>query len=135
MEAAAADPQRGGASAEVGGAGKPVLAQLFLGDVLQRLVEYDVIEIAASELHDEGAMTRHFRRLAGYLREDAIRRALGSDTGWFRAPPREAGGRQDSRLRLVVPTEGSRFRTCVPLYSLMDEKKYMVMGKRCLKIP
>ena len=28
---------------------------------------HEVIEIAATDLHDQGAMTQHFRRLANYL--------------------------------------------------------------------
>jgi len=79
---------------------------------------YDVIEIPVSDLHDEQAMIRHFRRLAGYLREDSIRRGLRSEAAWFHTPQKEAGGEEESRLRLVVPTEESRFKTCVPLFSL-----------------
>jgi len=79
---------------------------------------YDVIEIPASDLHDEQAMVGHFRRLAGYLREDAIRRGIRADTEWFHAPQEESGGQEERRLRLVVPTEKSRFKTCVPLFSL-----------------
>ena len=37
---------------------------------------YEVIEIAVSDLADEGAMTRHFRRLACYLDAGDIRDAL-----------------------------------------------------------
>ena len=33
----------------------------------------DIIEIAVSDLHDEGAMQRHFRRLAGFLRADDLK--------------------------------------------------------------
>jgi hypothetical protein len=44
---------------------------------------WDVIEIAESDLHDVGAMTRHFRRLAGYLRADEVRTRVQSDPGWF----------------------------------------------------
>jgi hypothetical protein len=47
---------------------------------------YEVIEIAASDLHDEAAMTRHFRRLANYLSRPEIRQQLGVDTGWFKTP-------------------------------------------------
>ena len=45
---------------------------------------YEVIEIAVSDLDDPGAMTRHFRRLAGYLREDDIRKSIKDDPSWFR---------------------------------------------------
>ena len=44
---------------------------------------YEVIEIAASDLHDEGAMTRHFRKLAGYLGANNFRDSLRTDTSWF----------------------------------------------------
>ena len=44
---------------------------------------YDVIEIAATDLDDVEAMVRHFRRLAGYLREDEIRESLRDGRSWF----------------------------------------------------
>jgi hypothetical protein len=44
---------------------------------------WDVIEIAASDLHDAGAMTRHFRKLAGYLRADDVRTRVQADQRWF----------------------------------------------------
>lgn len=44
---------------------------------------WDVIEIAASDLHDAGAMTRHFRKLAGYLRADEVRTRVQADQRWF----------------------------------------------------
>jgi len=44
---------------------------------------YDVIEIAASDLYDTDAMASHFRKLAGYLRADDLRRSLRMDTTWF----------------------------------------------------
>ena len=49
-----------------------------------RNLGWDVIEIAASDLHDEGAMQRHFKRLAGYLRADDLRVRVQADTSWFR---------------------------------------------------
>ena len=79
---------------------------------------YDVIEIAVSDLHDEGAMTRHFKRLAGYLREDTLRSRISSAAEWFRSLVDGAGLRSRPQLRLVVPTPATRFVTCVPLYSL-----------------
>ncbi len=45
--------------------------------------DYDVIEIAASDLYDAGAMASHFRKLAGYLRADELRSSLRKDTAWF----------------------------------------------------
>ena len=44
---------------------------------------YDLIEIAASDLYDIDAMASHFRKLAGYLRADDLRRSLRTDTTWF----------------------------------------------------
>ena len=79
---------------------------------------YDVIEIPVSDLYDEQAMVRHFRRLAGYLREDAVRKGLRSETAWFHAPQDEASDQKGTQLRLVTPTEDSRFETCVPLFTL-----------------
>lgn len=79
---------------------------------------YEVIEIAASELHDEDAMIGHFRRLAGYLREDAIRRGIQHDRAWFIAPDDEIENERNPELKLVTPTDDSKYKTCVPLYSL-----------------
>ncbi|MBM3465356.1 MAG: DUF1998 domain-containing protein [Armatimonadetes bacterium] len=45
---------------------------------------YEVIEIAGSDLYDEGAMGRHFRKLAGYLGASDLRDSLRTDTRWFR---------------------------------------------------
>jgi len=78
---------------------------------------WDVIEIAASDLFDEGAMQRHFRRLAGYLRADELRARVQADSSWF--------GRSDSAVapasfvpRIVRPVPADRYRTCVPLVPL-----------------
>jgi hypothetical protein len=49
---------------------------------------FEVIEIAASDLYDEGAMTRHFRKLAGYLSKPELRERLRNDTRWYNAPAR-----------------------------------------------
>ena len=45
-----------------------------------------MIEIAANQLTDEDAMTRHFRRLAGYLGRQDLRGKVKKDRSWFRAP-------------------------------------------------
>ena len=47
---------------------------------------YEVIEIQANQLDDPGAMTRHFRRLAGYLNRPQLRRRLREDRTWFPSP-------------------------------------------------
>ena len=44
---------------------------------------YEVIEIAVSDLDDEGAMVRHFRRLAGYLNQQELRKSVREDRTWF----------------------------------------------------
>ena len=69
---------------------------------------YDVIEIAAIDLHDEGAMTRHFRRLAQYLGMRDTRRRIRADPSWFREPE-ESAADQSSPLRLVTPTPEDRY--------------------------
>ena len=45
--------------------------------------EYEVIEIAANQLGDRGAMIRHFRRLAGYLNRPDLRKRVRDDDSWF----------------------------------------------------
>lgn len=77
---------------------------------------WDVIEIAASELHDGGAMQRHFRRLAGYLRVDDIRARVQADTSWFEQAATATVGRFVPRV--VRPAPADRYRTCVPLVPL-----------------
>ena len=42
------------------------------------------MEIAVSDLHDEGAMVRRFRRLAGYLSQSELRQFVKDDWSWFR---------------------------------------------------
>ena len=78
---------------------------------------YDVIEIAATDLDDRDAMTRHFRRLTQYLGIRDTRSRLRSDPSWFhRAEQSEQEAR--SRLRLVTPSTDQQDVTCVPLVPL-----------------
>ena len=79
--------------------------------------DYDVIEIAANELHDQGAMTRHFRKLAQYLGMRGTRRRLRDDPSWFHERD-ESAADQPSPLRLVTPAPEDRYVTCVPLIPL-----------------
>ncbi len=79
---------------------------------------YDVIEIAASDLHDEGAMVRHFRKLAGYLRADEIRTSIRNNTEWFRTPASIEGRVLPFSPRIVQPTDDERYVSCVPLVPL-----------------
>lgn len=85
---------------------------------------FEVIEIAVSDLDDEGAMTRHFRKLAGYLRKDKIRDSLRDDNSWFARASKEdqpqdkAEAKEAKIIRLIVPKEEDKYVTCVPLFSL-----------------
>jgi SOS-response transcriptional repressor LexA len=85
---------------------------------------YEVIEIAVSDLDDEGAMTRHFRKLAGYLDAGDLRDALRKDKSWFRQGS-EAGTKNGRFvLRLVHPMPEDRFVNCVPLMPLKAAAGY-----------
>ena len=77
---------------------------------------YEVIEIAANELDDEDAMSRHFRRLAGYLNLPDVRSRMRDDRSWFRRAAQRQPGR--SRLRFVTPAADARYVDCVPLLPL-----------------
>ena len=83
---------------------------------------YEVIEIAATDLHDGGAMTRHFRKLAGYLNNHTLRDRLRTDPQWYDAPepPASPAATRPERsvLRPVQPTPEQRYVTCLPLLPL-----------------
>ena len=79
---------------------------------------YDVVEIAVSDLYDEGAMVRHFRKLAGYLRADDLRQTVRDDTDWFRVPKEAEGRAAPFVLRIVHPSDDQRYISCVPLVPL-----------------
>ncbi len=79
---------------------------------------YEVIEIAASDLHDEAAMARHFRKLAGYLGANDLRDSLRADTSWFQRAAEAAATGGRFVLRLVRPRREERYATCVPLVPL-----------------
>ena len=79
---------------------------------------YEVIEIAASDLDDEGAMTKHFRRLAGYLGENELRTQVKADTSWFERAASAAAETARTALRIVVPRPDDRYQTCLPLVPL-----------------
>lgn len=79
---------------------------------------FEVIEIVVSELHDPGAMTRHFRKLANHLREDDLRDSVKKDTSWFdRAGDLESES-QKKILRFVNPKPEERYVKCVPFIPL-----------------
>jgi len=48
--------------------------------------DYEVISIPANELDDEGAMTRHFGRLARYLGQQSMGQKLAENRSWFSHP-------------------------------------------------
>jgi len=79
---------------------------------------YEVIEIAVSDLNDVGAMTRHFRRLAGFLDEKELREAVRDDSGWFERAAGAVRAVAARTLRVVTPLPEDRYRTCVPLVPL-----------------
>ena len=79
---------------------------------------YEVIEIAVSDLSDEGAMVKHFRKLAGYLRDDSLRDGLRADTSWFRRSEEGQASPRKPGLRLVKPRNEAKYVSCVPLVPL-----------------
>jgi hypothetical protein len=79
---------------------------------------HEVIEIAASDLSDAGAMRRHFRRLAGCLGAGAVRETVSKDSSWFERATEAVESPPPFALRLVRPTPDERFVTCVPLVPL-----------------
>jgi len=79
---------------------------------------WEVIEISAVELDDPEAMTRHFRKLAGYLGAAPLRTALTADQTWFERAGAEPQANSRPRLRIVKPAPADRYRTCVPLVPL-----------------
>ena len=79
---------------------------------------YEVIEIAASDLYDEAAMARHFRKLAGYLGASDLRDSLRTDTTWFGRVDNKVAARDGMVLRIVRPSAQQRYVKCVPLVPL-----------------
>jgi hypothetical protein len=69
-------------------------------------------------LDDHDAMTRHFRKLAGYLGAATLKSALGADRAWFERAGAEPQAKARPSLRLVKPADADRYRTCVPLVPL-----------------
>lgn len=79
---------------------------------------YEVIEIAVSDLDDERAMMRHFRKLAGYLGAGDLRERLREDSSWFARAREAAGEARRFVLRIVRPRPEERYDRCVPLLTL-----------------
>jgi hypothetical protein len=79
---------------------------------------YEVIEIPANELHDEEAMSRHFRKLAGYLGAHDLRDRLRMDRSWYQKVAGAEAARERFALRLIRPRPEERYVNCVPLVPL-----------------
>jgi len=79
---------------------------------------YDVIEIARSDLDDQEKMVRHFRKLAGYLQDQALRDRVKQDTGWFISAHATAEAPAPAPFRIVHPDVQNRYVTCIPLAPL-----------------
>lgn len=84
-----------------------------------RVQGYEVVEIAASDLNDKGAMKRHFFRLARFLigREEAVR--IRDNPGWFDA--KETAAPVVATIlpfERVEPDESEKYQTCIPLLGL-----------------
>lgn len=63
-------------------------------------------------------MSRHFRRLAGYLGANELRISLRTDTSWFRRAKETAESTARTVLRVVQPRDNQRYVFCVPLIPL-----------------
>ncbi len=79
---------------------------------------WEVIEISRLDLDDPGAMTRHFRRLAGYLGANDLREKLSQDASWFERQETSGEGPRRFELRIVQPREDDKYATCLPLVPL-----------------
>jgi len=79
---------------------------------------YEVIEIAVSDLFDQGAMTRHFRKLAGYLNEAELRERLRSDESWFSKAEKAGAEFKRFVLRIIKPGADKKYVGCLPLIPL-----------------
>jgi SOS-response transcriptional repressor LexA len=79
---------------------------------------YEVIEIAFTDLDDQAAMERHFRKLAGYLEAADLREALRADRTWFEKAAEAVDGAARAVLRIVRPRQEDRYVTCLPLLPL-----------------
>jgi len=90
-----------------------------------RADDYEVIEIAASDLYDRAKMARHFHKLGRLLLGRSEARRVRDNTEWFTSPDDidgtgEGPGPKAEVLpfRAVDGAENERYRTCVPLLSL-----------------
>jgi len=77
-----------------------------------------VLEIAASDLDDMGAMTRQFRRLAATSGRTALRQAVRDDPGWYERAAGAVRAATAGVLRVVTPLPEDRYRTCDPFVPL-----------------
>jgi SOS-response transcriptional repressor LexA len=79
---------------------------------------YEVIEIAVSDLFDQGAMTRHFRKLAGYLNEAELRERLRGDKSWFSKAEKAGAEFKQFVLHIIKPRAEKKYVGCLPLIPL-----------------
>lgn len=79
---------------------------------------YEVIEISRVDLDDPGAMSRHFRKLAGYLGASDLRENLRTDVSWFTKGAETAGATKRFEPRIIQPREDEKYVSCVPLVPL-----------------
>jgi len=79
---------------------------------------YEVIEIAVSDLSDQGAMVRHFRKLAGYLGDAELREKVKDDPSWHAKATEAAAGFKRFFVKIVTPKPEERYIRCVPLIPL-----------------
>jgi len=79
---------------------------------------WEVIEISVNQLTDPDAMTRHFRRLAGYLERADLRDAVRTDRRWFERAAGTVTEAARRALRLVRPSPAQRWVNAVPLVPL-----------------
>ncbi len=82
-----------------------------------RSMGHDVIVITAHDLHDKGAMTRHFSSLARKLiGKDGVDRVRSQADVWFATTPPVAP--DPLPFRIVQPAAGRHWKDCVPLMTL-----------------
>lgn len=79
---------------------------------------YEVIEIAVSDLEDAAAMTRHFRKLAGYLGANDLRDSIRTDTTWFQKVSELGPAGRRSAPRIIRPSPDQRYVNSLPLIPL-----------------
>ena len=82
-----------------------------------------------NHLDDAGAMTRHFRKLAGYLRADDLRDGLWTDTTWFNSTT--APEAEDRRFVFAWsdPKRTIAIKSAFRLYPLSSQRALSVIRR------